>query len=66
MGFDAIWISPVTAQIKSEGSGTSAYHGYWQQDLYAIEPHFGTAEELVELSQALHDRDMVMQITLLA
>lgn len=59
MGFDAIWISPVTLQVPGDVEGSSAYHGYWQQDLYQIEPHFGTAEELNQLSQELHSRDMV-------
>ena len=37
----------------------SAYHGYWAQDIYAINTHFGGAEDLVKLSQSLHSRGMV-------
>ena len=60
-GFDAIWISPVTAPIKDETAYGYAYHGYWQQDLYEINPNFGTAEDLKALSDALHSRGMVSQ-----
>lgn len=39
-----------------------AYHGYWQENLYMLNDHFGTADDLKALSQALHDRGMVRQI----
>lgn len=33
MGFTAIWITPVTAQLTEATGVGSAYHGYWQQDM---------------------------------
>lgn len=33
MGFTAIWITPITAQMEGITSDGSAYHGYWQQDM---------------------------------
>lgn len=37
MGFTAIWITPVTEQLpQSTGDGT-AFHGYWQQDMYVLQ-----------------------------
>ena len=59
MGFDAIWISPITKNIEQSTAYGDAYHGYWQQDLYSLNPHFGTAEDLKTLAEALHLRGMV-------
>ncbi len=62
MGFDAIWISPVTAQLRGNTTYGYAYHGYWQRDLYEINLRFGTGEELRELAEALHARDMYLMV----
>lgn len=59
MGFDAIWISPITKNIEGATAYGEAYHGYWQQDLYSLNPHFGKPDDLKALAQALHSRDMV-------
>lgn len=56
MGFDAIWISPVVAQVADASRG---YHGYSAQDLYAVNQNFGTEDELKDLASVLHDRGMV-------
>jgi alpha-amylase len=37
----------------------ASYHGYWQQDIYQVNEHFGTPGDLKALSEALHRRDMV-------
>ena len=52
MGFDAIWISPPLK--NKEGS----YHGYHNIDLYNINEHYGTSEELKELIKACHEKDI--------
>ena len=39
--------------------GGEAYHGYWQQDLYALNENFGTENDLKSLSDQLHAREMV-------
>ena len=57
MGFDAIWITPVTKQ-KSE----YAFHGYWQYDPYQIDPHLGDMAKLKELVDQAHQRDMLVMI----
>ena len=59
MGFDAIWISPITKNIEQSTEYGEAYHGYWQQDIYAVNPRFGTAGDLKALAEALHLRGMV-------
>ncbi|KAB8202802.1 glycoside hydrolase superfamily [Aspergillus parasiticus] len=39
-----------------------AYHGYWVQDMYALNPHFGSREDLLDLSKALHGRGMFLMM----
>lgn len=62
MGFDAIWISPITKQLEQRTGDNESYHGYWQQNLYTVNEHFGSPQDLVELSQELHKRDMFLMI----
>ena len=52
MGFDAIWISPILK--NKEGS----YHGYHNVDIYSINEHFGTSDDLKELIKACHKKDI--------
>ncbi|CAG7938004.1 unnamed protein product [Penicillium olsonii] len=62
LGFDAVWISPVQSQESKRTADLSAYHGYWPNDLYSINSHFGTADDLRALSAALHARDMFLML----
>ncbi|CAK4006853.1 alpha-amylase [Lecanosticta acicola] len=62
MGFTAIWISPVIANIDTNTPYGRPYHGYWPMDSYSINPHFGTAADLKSLSSALHQRGMYLMI----
>ncbi|PIL26375.1 ATP-binding cassette transporter [Ganoderma sinense ZZ0214-1] len=62
LGFDAIWISPVNANIEGNTAYGEAYHGYWSQDLNSLNPHFGNASDLRELSDELHRRDMLLMV----
>jgi len=62
MGFTAIWISPVTAQMTQNTSEGEAYHGYWQQNIYGLNPNFGTADDLQALSNAVHSRNMFLMV----
>ncbi|KKA19189.1 Alpha-amylase [Rasamsonia emersonii CBS 393.64] len=39
-----------------------AYHGYWPRDLYSINSHFGSPEDLKALSDALHARGMYLML----
>lgn len=50
LGVDVIWISPFYE--------TSAYHGYHITDYFSVEPNFGTEEDLEELIEEVHSRDM--------
>ncbi|KAK4502542.1 hypothetical protein PRZ48_005967 [Zasmidium cellare] len=62
MNFDAIWISPVVQQLTQSTIDGEAYTAYWAQDLYALEPNFGTEDDLQELVQAVHDRGMYIML----
>lgn len=53
MGFNAIWISPIPAQVNSPNAG---YHGYWFKDLWQINSHFGDEQSLKNLVQECHRR----------
>ncbi|MBA7489867.1 hypothetical protein ES702_00401 [subsurface metagenome] len=73
-----IWITPVTHQIQT----SDAYHGYWQDDLYSINPELGTvsplarlntrqlttvqSNDLKNLSSQLHDRGMYLMLDVVA
>lgn len=59
MGFTAIWISPIVAQVADEKRG---YNGFSASNLNAWNNNFGTEADLIALGKALHDRDMVIYL----
>ncbi|KAI9443463.1 glycoside hydrolase family 13 protein [Lactarius indigo] len=60
--FDAVWISPVSTNLEGTTPQGEAFHGYWTTDLYSLNPHFGTADDLRALSAALHKRGMYIML----
>lgn len=52
MGFTAIWMTPVFDNVDK------GYHGYWINDFYKTEEHFGTLEEFKKLVKEAHKRDI--------
>ena len=60
LGVNAIWFTPVVEQIHGgtdEGTGfTYAFHGYWTKDWTALDPNFGTMEDLAELVATAHSK----------
>ncbi|RAH78901.1 alpha-amylase [Aspergillus japonicus CBS 114.51] len=62
MGFDAIMISPVVKNIAGRSKDGEAYHGYWPLDLYEVNSHFGTQEDLVKLAEEVHARGMYLML----
>ncbi|KAG8892335.1 hypothetical protein FRB99_002796, partial [Tulasnella sp. 403] len=62
MGFDAVWISPITENIEQDTAYGQAYHGYWPQNLNNLNSHFGTPDDLKALSDALHKRGMYLMV----
>ena len=62
MGFTAVYISPTQQNIEDDTGFGEAYHGYWPNNLYANNDHFGTAGDLSHLSQELHNRNMKLMV----
>jgi alpha-amylase len=62
MNFDAIWISPIVANMPDWTSDGEGYPGYWQQSLYEINPSFGSEEDLNELITEIHNRGMLLML----
>ncbi len=58
LGVNAIWLTPIVEQIHGgtdEGTGTTyAFHGYWTKDWTAIDPNFGTKDDLKKLVETAH------------
>ncbi|MBC3757916.1 alpha-amylase [Hyunsoonleella sp. SJ7] len=58
LGINAIWMTPIVEQIHGgtdEGTGlTYGFHGYWASDWTAIDPNFGTKEDLRQLVETAH------------
>lgn len=58
LGINAIWLTPIVEQIHDgvdEGTGMSyGFHGYWTRDWTALDPNFGTKEDLAELVRTAH------------
>jgi alpha-amylase len=58
LGINAIWLTPIVEQIHGsvdEGTGiTYGYHGYWTKDWTALDPNFGTKEDLKNLVEVAH------------
>ncbi len=50
MGITALWVSPVFKQVEF----TETYHGYGIQNFLAVDPHFGTGEDLTALVRTAH------------
>ncbi|MGZ0016223.1 alpha-amylase family glycosyl hydrolase [Yeosuana sp. AK3] len=60
LGINAIWLTPIVEQIHDatdEGTGLSyAFHGYWARDWTALDPNFGTKEDLKQLVEIAHSK----------
>ncbi|KAF2443476.1 carbohydrate-binding module family 20 protein [Karstenula rhodostoma CBS 690.94] len=59
-GFDAVWITPVVA------NSAGGYHGYWAQDLYAVNSNLGTAAELTSLVNTAHSKGIYVMVDIVA
>jgi alpha-amylase len=47
--------------VGDSGDG-EAYHGYWAQNINAVNSNFGSESDLVALSTALHNRGMYLMV----
>jgi glycosidase len=53
LGVTTLWISPVVRNVDTDAD-VDAYHGYWAQDLTALNPHFGDLAALRSLTDHVH------------
>jgi glycosidase len=53
LGINTVWITPVY-----QNHDRNSYHGYGATDLYAVDEHYGSLDDLKSLSKALHARGM--------
>jgi glycosidase len=58
LGVRTVWLSPVFGMRTEKFFEWGAFHGYWMQDPTSVEPRFGDAALLRELSDQLHARGM--------
>ncbi len=61
LGVTAIWLSPVLKQVASQQS----YHGYGIQDFLAVEPRFGTREDLIQVVKTAHDHGIYVVLDII-
>jgi neopullulanase len=54
LGATTLWLTP----ILSNGKEPDSYHGYAAADLYAVDSHFGTLNDYLNLVRDLHARKM--------
>lgn len=57
LGVTTIWISPIVKNVDND-AGFDGYHGYWAQDLTALNPHYGNLAALRSLVFKAHERKM--------
>ncbi|RDW80923.1 hypothetical protein BP5796_05621 [Coleophoma crateriformis] len=62
MGFTAVQISPVVENFPDNTGYGESFHGYWPQNIYALNANFGSADDLNALAKALHDRNMYLMV----
>ncbi len=59
LGVNVIWLTPVVEQIHDgvdEGTGLSyGFHGYWTRDWTAIDPNFGSRQDLMNMVNRAHE-----------
>lgn len=64
LGVKTVWLSPVFKCRKDKFFGHGAFHGYWVEDPFQVDPRFGSFELLKKLSDELHRRDMKLVLDL--
>ena len=61
LGVSALWITPMMENVRAYEPGTgygTGYHGYWVQNYYRVNAHFGSWEDVNQLSDVLHTNGM--------
>jgi alpha-amylase len=58
LGCTALWLSPVFENDGAPDPSWSTYHGYAIRNYLAVDPRFGTRDDLVRLVDEAHRRDL--------
>lgn len=58
LGCTALWLSPIFENNGAPNPTSGNYHGYATQNYLAIDPRFGTKQDLVDLVEAAHTHNM--------
>ncbi len=77
LGIGAIWVTPLMENVRAFQQSIdqlghvhpkwgAAYHGYWVQNYYRVNPHFGSWADVQQLGRELQARGMryIQDITL--
>lgn len=64
LGFDTVWVSPLSKMRTEKYHGYGAFHGYWTYELGALEPRFGDELLLARLRSELDRRGMKLVLDL--
>jgi glycosidase len=58
LGCTALWLSPIFENNGAPNPDSGSYHGYAIQNYLDTDPRFGTKQDLVDLVEAAHARNM--------
>jgi glycosidase len=58
LGCTALWLSPIFENNDAPNPQSDKYHGYAIQNYLDIDPRFGTKQDLIDLVNAAHDKNM--------
>lgn len=58
LGVNAIWLTPIFDSSKADGGEKQQATGYFTNDYFTIDPHFGTADEFRRLVDEAHARGL--------
>lgn len=58
IGANAIWLTPIFDSSKASGGDKLRATGYFANDYFKIDPHFGTEDDLHELVDKAHERGL--------
>lgn len=69
LGISAVWLTPLMENVRAYQGGTgygTGYHGYWIQNYFRVNEHFGDWDNVTQLSDDLHSHGMryIQDITL--
>ena len=58
LGVTAIWLTPIFDSSKADGGEKLQASGYFANNFFKIDPHFGTEDDLRQLVEKAHDRGL--------